>query len=80
MMADLHETQALFLVPVADLEGVPGGQDHLMAPPLQFPDDGDEEGNMGRVVEIDPDLDAAASAGTSRPPDKAVLRQPPGLL
>ena len=79
MTADLPEAQPLFLREVADLEGVASGQDDLVTSLLQFADDGDEEGDMGRVVEVDPDLHAG-HRGVRIVPTQARLRQGFGPL
>src|SRR5438552_16412564 len=51
---DLFATQTKKLHKVRNLISIAGGQDDIIATRFEFPRDGNEKGDVRRVVEIDP--------------------------
>jgi hypothetical protein len=56
MSSDDTALQPMKFQKFAHLIGVSGGEDNFVAASLQFLHDWNKEGNVGRIVEIDPDF------------------------
>ena len=67
MMPHLDRRQPHFGRQFANLERITGGQYHGVPASFQFPDDGFEEWNVRRVVQINPDFHQKGDSFCSRP-------------